>query len=61
MPDSKATTGYDLGLVMLQVASSGPGHGELVPATKVKMDSQGAVVTEDYSGEVVQLSNVVKK
>jgi len=61
MPDSKATTGYDLGLVMLQVASSGPGHGELVPATKVKMDPQGAVVTEDYSGEVVQLSNVVKK
>jgi hypothetical protein len=61
LPESKPTAGYDLGLVMLEVASAGPGRGELVPATKVKMDAQGAVVTEDYSGEVVQLSNVVKK
>jgi hypothetical protein len=61
MPQSKPTTGYDLGLVMLEVAASGPGRGELVPATKVRVDEQGAIVTEDYSGEVVQLSNVVKK
>jgi len=60
VPDSKPTAGYDLGLVMLEVGAA-PGKGELVPATKVKMDAQGAVVTEDYSGEVVQLSNVVKK
>jgi hypothetical protein len=60
VPESKPMAGYDLGLVMLEVGAS-PGRGELVPATKVKMDAQGAVVTEDYSGEVVQLSNVVKK
>jgi hypothetical protein len=61
LPGAKPTAGYDLGLVMLQVAESGPGSGELVPATKIRMNDQGAVVTEDYSAEVVHLSNVVGK
>jgi len=61
IPEAKPTAGYDLGLVMLEVASSGPGRGELVPATKVRMNEQGAIVTDDYSGEVVHLSNVVRK
>jgi hypothetical protein len=33
----------------------------MVPAAKVKVDAQGAIVTEDYSGETVQLTQVVKK
>jgi hypothetical protein len=61
LPDAKPATGYDLGLVLLEVAASGPGKGELVPAAKVKADAQGAIVTEDYSGETVVLSNVVRK
>jgi hypothetical protein len=61
LPGAKPTTGYDLGLVMLQVAASGPGSGELVPATKIKLNEQDAIVTEDYSGEVVHLTNVVGK
>jgi len=61
LPDAKPTAGYDLGLVLLDVAASGPGTGELVPAAKVKVDAQGAIVTEDYSGETVQLTQVVKK
>jgi hypothetical protein len=61
VPGAKPKTGFDLGLVMLEVTASGPGHGELVPATKVRLNDQGAVVTEDYSGDVVQLSNVVAK
>ena len=61
LPDAKPAAGYDLGLVLLEVAPSGPGKGELVPAAKVKADAQGAIVTEDYSGETVQLSNVVRK
>jgi hypothetical protein len=32
-----------------------------MPATKVRLNDQGAIVTEDYSGDVVQLSNVVGK
>ena len=31
------------------------------PATKIRMNDQGAVVSEDYSAEVVHLSNVVGK
>src|SRR5262249_60225612 len=61
LPDAKPTAGYDLGLVLLDLAASGPGKGELVPAAKVKVDAQGAIVTEDYSGETVQLTQVVKK
>ncbi len=55
-------SGSYLGLVILEVMSSGPGHGELVPAAKVRLDDQGAVVTEDYGGtDVVKLTNVIKK
>src|SRR5262245_28053445 len=61
LPDAKPTAGYDLGLVLLDLSAPGPGKGELVPAAKVKVDAQGAIVTEDYSGETVQLTQVAKK
>jgi hypothetical protein len=61
LPDAKPVAGYDLGLVLLDLPASGPGKGEMVPAAKVKVDAQGAIVTEDYSGETVQLTQVVKK
>jgi hypothetical protein len=60
-PGAQPRTGFSLGLVMLELMASGAGHGELVPATKVRLNDQGAIVTEDYSGDVVQLSNVVRK
>ena len=61
VPDAKQKTGYDLGLVMLDTMASGAGHGELVPATKIRVNADGAIATEDYSGEVVMLSNVTKR
>lgn len=61
VPDAKTKTGYDLGLVMLDTTASGPGRGELVPATKIRLNADGAIATEDYSGEVVVLSNVMKR
>jgi hypothetical protein len=61
LPGAQPKTGFDLGLVMLKVATSGAGHGELVPATKVKFNELGAIVTDDYSEEVVTLSNVIAK
>ena len=61
LPDAKPAAGYDLGLVLLEVPASGTGKGEMVPAAKVKIDPQGAIVTEDYSGETVQLTQVTKK
>jgi hypothetical protein len=61
VPGAPDRAGFDLGLVMVEVMSSGAGHGELVPAAKVKADAQGAIVTDDYGADVVQLSDVVKK
>jgi hypothetical protein len=62
LPGAPPKTGFDLGLLLLVVTTSGPGHGEMVPAAKVKLDQQGAVVADDYSPDmVVQLSNVVGK
>jgi hypothetical protein len=53
--------GFDLGLVILDVDASGTGRGDLVPATKIRVNDDGAFETEDYNGVVVQLSNVVAK
>jgi len=61
VPGAKPTAGFDLGLVIVEVAASGSGRGELVPAAKIRADEQGAIATDDYSGEVVQLSNVAGK
>jgi hypothetical protein len=61
VPGATPKSGFYLGLLMLVLPAAGPGHGELVPAAKVRMDEQGAIVTEDYSGEVVPLSNVIGK
>jgi hypothetical protein len=61
LPDAKPKAGYDLGLLLLDTAASGPGRGELIPATKIRVNAEGAIVTEDYSGEVVGLSNVVRR
>lgn len=62
LPGAKTTEGYELGLVLLDLAATGPGRGELSPAAKVRVNDQGAIVTEDYNAsDVVRLSNVVKK
>lgn len=59
--DAKPKEGYDLGLVLLDVDPSKPGHGEVAPAAKVKVDAQNAIVTEDYGAEVMRLTNIVRK
>ena len=52
-------TGYELGLVVLDLETSGHGRGDLVPATKIRVNEDGAFETEDYNGVVVRLSNVI--
>jgi len=61
VPGAPAKSGFYLGLLVLDVPASGPGHGELSGAAKVTVNDQGAIVTQDYSGEVVQLQNVTGK
>jgi hypothetical protein len=60
-PGAKPKSGFYLGLVILVVPTTGAGHGEMSPATKVRLDDKGAIVTDGYSDDVVQLTNVVRK
>jgi hypothetical protein len=53
-----ATPGFDFGLVLLDVPSSGTGTGDLVPATKIRVEADNTIVTEDASPNLVKLSNV---
>jgi len=52
------TSGFDFGLVLLDVPSSGPGTGDLVPATKIRVEPDNTIVTEDASPNLIKLSNV---
>jgi len=57
----KPSAGFDLGLILLDLDASGAGRGDLVPATKIRVNEDGAFETEDYNGVVVHLTNVAAK
>jgi hypothetical protein len=60
--DGKPSASYPLGFVLIELAASGEGHGELVPAARVRVDEHGAIVTEaSRPTDVVRLARVVKK
>jgi len=59
-PDAKPKQGYDLALALLVLDGSDRGDGELAPAVKVKVDANGAIVTDDYGSEVVRLTGIKK-
>jgi hypothetical protein len=53
--------GQAVGLAILEVGPSGPGHGELVPEAHVRVDDQGAIVTGDAAAKTIALSKVTAK
>ena len=59
-PDAKPKEGYDLALALMVLDANDTGDGELAPAVKLKLDANGAIVTEDYGKEVVRLVKVAK-
>lgn len=59
MPDAKPQQGFDFGIVDLVVAENGTGSGTMSPAAKVTV-KQGVFVIDEYSGELVRLTNVKK-
>ena len=59
-PDAKPKEGFDLALALLVLDGNDKGDGELAPATKIKVDDKGAIVTEEYGREVVRLTNIAK-
>ena len=59
LPEAKAKEGFDFGIVDLVVADNGTGSGTMSPAAKVTV-KQGVFVIDEYSGELVRLTNVKK-
>jgi hypothetical protein len=57
----KREPGYDVGFLLLELDSSGSGTGQLVPAAKVRVDAEDAIVTEHASPDIVRLSKVTRK
>lgn len=60
LPDAKPKKGFDLALAFLILDANDTGNGELALATKVKVDPNGAIVTEDYSPATVHLTGIAK-
>lgn len=57
---AKPKAGYDVAIALLILDPDEKGDGEINPAAKLKLDDQGAVVTEDYGAVKVWLKNVAK-
>jgi len=59
MPNAKPKEGFDFGIIDFVVPASGNGSGTMSPAAKVTV-KQGVFVVDEYSGELVQLTDVKK-
>jgi len=59
LPDAKPKEGFDFGIIDIIVAESGAGSGTMSPAAKVTV-KQGVFVVDEYSGELVRLTDVKK-
>jgi hypothetical protein len=59
-PDAKPKEGYDLALALLVLDGNDTGDGEFAPAVKLKVDANGAIVTQDYGSEVVRLVKITR-
>ena len=59
LPEAKARAGYEVAVAMLQVGDH-DGTGELVPAAKVGMDENGALLIDDYGATVVWLNGLAR-
>lgn len=59
-PKAKPKEGYDLAMALLVLDGNDTGDGEFAPAVKLKVDANGAIVTQDYGSEVVRLEKVAK-
>jgi hypothetical protein len=56
-PDAKPVTGYEFGVLDVVIDADGVGTGTLIPAAKITT-REGAIVVEEYSGELVRLTAV---
>ena len=62
LPGAPQPAGEYLGLLLFDLPAEGQGRGELAPAAKVRVDANGAIVTEDFNvADIVRLTEVVRK
>src|SRR4051812_28074132 len=59
-PAAKPKGDFDLALALLVLDEHDAGDGEFSPAVTLRMDEQGAIVTTDYSHEVIRLTGISK-
>jgi hypothetical protein len=57
----KSTSGFDFTLVTMDLSLPGFGSGEIDPAVKIEVNSNGQIETREYGAVVVRLSDVRKK
>jgi hypothetical protein len=60
LPGAKPKGEFDLAMVLLMLDSHDAGDGEFMPAVTLKVDENGAVVTSDYSRELIRLTGISK-
>jgi hypothetical protein len=61
MPDAKPKEGFDFTFALIILDDNGEGRGEIAPATKLKLRSDGALTTEDYGAKTIWLHNISRK
>jgi hypothetical protein len=59
LPQAKPKQGFDFGIVDFVIDDNGIGVGTMSPAAKVTV-REGAFVVDEYSGELIRLSDVKK-
>jgi len=57
----KSTSGFDFTLVTMDFSLPGFGSGEIDPAVKIEVNSNGQIETREYGAAIVRLSDVRKK
>jgi len=60
LPEAPSRDGFDVAVAMLDL-TGGKLSGELVPAAKVGVDHNGALLIDDYGATVVWLSGATQK
>jgi hypothetical protein len=61
MADVKHEPGYDVGFILLDLDSTGSGTGEFVPAAKVHVDDQNAILADNSSAGMLRVTGITRK
>lgn len=60
LPDAKPAAGFEVAIAMLDVPDAGNGLGELAAAAKVALDTNDALLIDDYGPTVIWLKDLTR-